>query len=128
MSVFVLAQDKTPLSCTTPARARLLLSAGDAAVFRRYPFTIILKRPPSDGVIHPLRLKLDPGSKTTGIALANDKGLVVFGAELQHRGQEIKNSLESRAALRRGRRNRKTRYRKARFLNRTKPESMEHHQ
>ena len=122
MSVFVLAQDKTPLSCTTPARARLLLSAGDAAVFRRYPFTIILKRPPSDGVIHPLRLKLDPGSKTTGIALANDKGLVVFGAELQHRGQEIKNSLESRAALRRGRRNRKTRYRKARFLNRTKPE------
>jgi len=122
MSVFVLAQDKTPLSCTTSARARLLLSAGDAAVFRRYPFTIILKRPPSDGVIHPLRLKLDPGSKTTGIALANDKGLVVFGTELQHRGQEIKNSLESRAALRRGRRNRKTRYRKARFLNRTKPE------
>ena len=52
-SVFVLAQDKTPLSCTTSARARLLLSAGDAAVFRRYPFTIILKRPPSDGVIHP---------------------------------------------------------------------------
>ena len=131
MSVFVLAQDKTPLSCTTSARARLLLSAGDAAVFRRYPFTIILKRPPSDGVIHPLRLKLDPGSKTTGIALNNEAGLVVFGAELQHRGQEIKNSLESRRALRRGRRNRKTRYRQARFLNRTKPEgwlapSLEH--
>jgi 5-methylcytosine-specific restriction endonuclease McrA len=131
MSVFVLAQDKRPLSCTTSARARLLLSAGDAAVFRRYPFTIILKRPPSDGVIHPLRLKLDPGSKTTGIALNNEAGLVVFGAELQHRGQEIKNSLESRRALRRGRRNRKTRYRQARFLNRTKPEgwlapSLEH--
>jgi 5-methylcytosine-specific restriction endonuclease McrA len=122
MSVFVLAQDKTPLSCTTPARARLLLSAGDAAVFRRYPFTIILKRPPSDGVIQPLRLKLDPGSKVTGIALVNNAGLVVSRAELQHRGQEIKNSLESRAALRRGRRNRKTRYRQARFLNRTKPE------
>jgi 5-methylcytosine-specific restriction endonuclease McrA len=131
MSVFVLTQDKTPLSPTTSARARLLLSAGDAAVFRRYPFTIILKRPPSDGVIHPLRLKLDPGSKTTGIALNNEAGLVVFGAELQHRGQEIKNSLESRRALRRGRRNRKTRYRQARFLNRTKPEgwlapSLEH--
>jgi 5-methylcytosine-specific restriction endonuclease McrA len=131
MSVFVLAQDKTPLSPTTSARARLLLSAGDAAVFRRYPFTIILKRAPSDGVIHPLRLKLDPGSKTTGISLVTENGLVIFGAELQHRGQEIKNSLESRRALRRGRRNRKTRYRAPRFLNRTRPEgwlapSLEH--
>jgi hypothetical protein len=122
MSVFVLAPDKTPLQPCRSANARRLLSAGDAAVFRRYPFTIILKRPPSDGVIHPLRLKLDPGSKTTGISLVNDKGLVVFGAELQHRGQEIKNSLESRCALRRGRRNRKTRYRAPRFLNRTRPE------
>jgi hypothetical protein len=121
MSVFVLAQDKTPLSPTTSARARLLLSAGDAAVFRRYPFTIILKRAPSDGVIHPLRLKLDPGSKTTGISLVTENGLVIFGAELQHRGQEIKNSLESRRALRRGRRNRKTRYRAPRFLNRPRP-------
>jgi 5-methylcytosine-specific restriction endonuclease McrA len=131
MSVFVLAPNKTPLQPCRSANARRLLSAGDAAVFRRYPFTIILKRPPSDGVIHPLRLKLDPGSKTTGISLVNDKGLVVFGAELQHRGQEIKNSLESRRALRRGRRNRKTRYRAPRFLNRTRPEgwlapSLEH--
>ena len=122
MSVFVLAPNRQPLTPTTSARARLLLSSGDAAVFRHYPFTIILKRNPSDGVIKPLRLKLDPGSKTTGIALQEEKGLVVFGAELQHRGQEIKNSLESRRALRRGRRNRKTRYRQARFLNRTKPE------
>jgi 5-methylcytosine-specific restriction endonuclease McrA len=131
MSVFVLAQDKTPLQPCCSANARRLLSAGDAAVYRHYPFTIILKRPPSDGVIHPLRLKLDPGSKTTGISLINNAGLVVFCAELQHRGQEIKNSLESRRALRRGRRNRKTRYRQARFLNRTKPKgwlapSLEH--
>ena len=121
MSVFVLAPNRQPLTPCTAARARLLLSAGDAAVIRQYPFTIILKRKPSDGVVQPLRLKLDPGSKTTGIALVNKEGRVVFGAELQHRGQEIKDSLESRRALRRGRRNRKTRYRKARFLNRTKP-------
>jgi 5-methylcytosine-specific restriction endonuclease McrA len=131
MSVFVLAPNRQPLTPCSFARARLLLGAGEAAVFRRYPFTIILRRAPSDGVIQPLRLKLDPGSKTTGIALVNDKGLVVFGAELQHRGREIKNSLESRSALRRGRRNRKTRYRKPRFLNRTKTEgwlapSLEH--
>jgi len=54
--------------------------------------------------------------------LVNDStGEVVFAAELTHRGQAIKNSLDSRRALRRNRRNRKTRYRPARFLNRTKP-------
>ena len=67
----------------------------------------------------PLRLKIDPGSKTTGLAIINDKtGDVVFAAELEHRGQQIKKSLDSRRAIRRGRRNRKTRYRKPRFNNR----------
>lgn len=98
-----------------------MLKAGEAAVFRRYPFTIILKRPPSDIVVQPLRFKVDLGSKTTGIALVNEKGLVVFGAELTHRGRSIKASLDSRRSLRRNRRSRKTRYRQARFLNRTKP-------
>lgn len=121
MKVFVLGPDRSPLSPCSPARARLMLSAGDAAVLRRYPFTIILKRPPSDGVVQPLRFKVDPGSKTTGIALVTEKGLVVFGAELTHRGGAIKASLDSRGALRRSRRNRKTRYRQPRFLNRTKP-------
>ena len=110
MSVFVLAQDKTPLSPTTSARARLLLSAGDAAVFRRYPFTIILKRPPSDGVIQPLRLKLDPGSKVTGIALVNNAGNEKHIEELKklakkdgetisfHIQQAIREYLERKAA------------------------------
>ncbi|MCA8838050.1 MAG: RRXRR domain-containing protein, partial [Proteobacteria bacterium] len=38
------------------------------------------------------------------------------------RGQQIKSDLEKRRALRRGRRGRKTRYRKPRFLNRTRPQ------
>ena len=68
-----------------------------------------------------LPLKLDPGSKTTGIALLKgDK--VIWGAELTHRGQAIKASLESRRSLRRSRRKRHTRYRKARFLNRIRPQ------
>ena len=45
---------------------------------------------------------------------------VIWGAELTHRGQQIKNDLESRRAIRRSRRNRKTRYRPARFQNRTR--------
>src|SRR5215471_16898481 len=44
MRVAVLDTTKKPLAPTTPRRARLLLKSGKAAVFRRYPFTIILKR------------------------------------------------------------------------------------
>ncbi len=71
---------------------------------------------------HGLQLKLDPGSVTTGIALVNHQsGEVVWGAELVHHGKLIKKKLEKRATQRKSRRNRKTRYRPARFLNRTKP-------
>jgi 5-methylcytosine-specific restriction endonuclease McrA len=98
----------------------MLLSSGKAAVFRRYPFTIILKRQVGNPALHLLRLKIDPGSKTTGIAIASDTE-VVFAAELSHRGHAIKAALESRRAIRRGRRQRHTRYRKPRFLNRAYP-------
>ncbi|WP_448215598.1 RNA-guided endonuclease IscB [Endozoicomonas sp. 2B-B] len=121
--VFVLDKDKKPLMPCHPARARKLLGKGKAAVFRRYPFTIILKER-EGGVVQPLELKFDVGSKTTGIAVVadSDRGKkVVFAAELQHRGQRVKDSLESRRATRRARRNRKTRYRQARFDNRARP-------
>ena len=120
--VFVLDTDKKPLTPCRPKRARQLLNGGKAAVFKRFPFTIILKRSVKDAKPAPLRIKLDPGSKTTGIAIVNDRnGEVVFAAELEHRGSRIKSNLDSRRASRRSRRNRKTRYRKPRFLNRAKP-------
>jgi len=43
-AVFVLDAERRPLAPVHPGRARLLLKAGQAAVFKRYPFTIILKR------------------------------------------------------------------------------------
>src|SRR5205807_7114876 len=46
-------------------------------------------------------------------------GEVVFAAELTHRGQQIKSDLDDRRGVRRGRRNRKTRYRKPRWSNRS---------
>lgn len=46
----------------------------------------------------------------------------VFTAEFKHRGFAIRDALTSRQQLRRSRRNRKTRYRPARFLNRTRLE------
>lgn len=121
--VLVVANNREPLMPCHAARARMLLRQGKAAVFRRYPFTIILKDR-STGECQPLELKVDPGSKASGIALVADfqKGRVaVWGMELEHRGQRIKARLESRRTLRRTRRSRKTRYRAARFKNRTRP-------
>ena len=129
-SVFVLDTKKRPLVPCHPARARQLLKRGKAAIYRRYPFTIILKREVTeiDAVANvvkqsqPLRLKIDPGSKITGFAILNDRtGEVIWAAELHHRGQRIKKALNSRRAIRRSRRNRKTRYRKPRFNNRKRP-------
>ncbi len=117
--VFVLDTNKTPLNPCTPGMARSLLKAGKAAVFRQYPFTIILKKAVETKQVKQCQLKLDPGSQTTGIAILQDKKLI-WGAELTHRGQQIKDSLESRRSLRRGRRARKTRYRQPRFLNRSR--------
>lgn len=123
-SVFVIGSTQKPLMPCRPARARKLLSAGRAAVYRTAPFTIILKDRAA-GDVQDVEIKIDPGSKTTGIALVGhfeqQGATVLFGANLNHRGQAIKNHLESRRALRRGRRGRTTRYRPARFLNRTRP-------
>jgi len=119
--VFVLDTNKQPLNPVHPGRARMLLSLGKAAVFRRYPFTLILKKEVLTPTVEPLRIKIDPGAKTTGLALVNDNtGEVVWVAQLQHRGFQIREVLTSRRQLRRSRRNRKTRYRKPRFLNRTR--------
>lgn len=122
--VLVLDRNRQPLMPCHPARARELLRKGKAAVFRRLPFTIILKER-EGGKTQMTRLKLDPGSKTTGIALVGEfarKGSVVLWAgELQHRGAAIRKALADRRAHRRFRRSR-LRYRAPRFLNRTRSE------
>jgi RRXRR protein len=117
--VFVLDTNKRPLDPVHPGTARHLLNSGEAAVLRRFPFTIILKEARPEATVQDLELKLDPGSKITGIAIKQGNK-IIFGAGLQHRGQQIQEALLSRRQLRRGRRNRQTRYRQARFLNRTR--------
>jgi 5-methylcytosine-specific restriction endonuclease McrA len=119
-NVFVVDTDRKPLSPCHPAIARKLLRDSKAAVFRRFPFTIILQRAVQPTNMPPLQLKIDPGSKTTGMVLVQENK-VVWAAELEHRGQQIRDALEKRRAVRRNRRQRKTRYRKPRFLNRTRP-------
>jgi 5-methylcytosine-specific restriction endonuclease McrA len=117
--VFLVDQQRKPLDPIHPGWARRLLSSGQAAVLRRAPFTLILKRTVEEPQVQALRLKLDPGSRTTGMALVKDEsGEVVFAAELLHRGGQIKKALEKRRAKRRFRRARHTRYRPARWRNR----------
>jgi 5-methylcytosine-specific restriction endonuclease McrA len=136
--IFLIDTDKRPLDPIHPAQARQLLRNGKAAIFRQFPFTLIFKESRPKYPVSPLRLKIDPGAKHTGIALVNDstgvrgaspfptersaKGEVVFAAELKHRGFVIRDALTSRRQLRRSRRARKTRYRQPRFLNRTRPD------
>jgi len=117
--VFVLDTRKIPLTPCLPSVASRLLDAGKAAVFRMFPFTIILKKE-VNVTPEPIELKIDPGSKTTGLAILLG-AKVIFAAELTHRGRAISASLESRAASRGSRRARHTRYRQPRFLNRTRP-------
>ena len=120
--VLVVDATRRPLMPTTPARARILLKTGRAAVLRRFPFILILKEAKAEAVVRPLRLKLDPGAKTTGLAVVNDaSGEVVWAAEITHRGDQVHTALIKRALVRRGRRQRHSQYRQPRFANRRRP-------
>jgi len=123
MSVLVLDKQKKALMPCSEKRARLLLSRKLAFVDRMYPFTIRLKERVG-GDMQPMQIKLDPGSKTTGVALVvllKDRVKVIHLFHLVHRGQAIKDALESRRGHRRMRRA-KLWYRPARFDNRTRKE------
>ena len=108
--VFVLDASKKPLTPCQPGMARSLLKAGKAKVFRAYPFTIILNKLVAEKH-QGLLLKIDPGSKQTAFALVSQRGEVILAMVLVHRGQQIRNALERRRTIRRGRRHRKNRYR-----------------
>ena len=120
--VFVLDKSKKPLDMITNAEARILLRNKQAVVDKVYPFTIRLKDNSCGSKDRAYTVKLDSGSKHTGIAITDDNNQVVVLAELEHRGHIIKRIIDKRRLVRRSRRQRNTRYRPARFLNRTRPE------
>lgn len=130
MSVYVLDRSGKPLMPCSEKRASKLLASGRARVHRLQPFVIrLVDRTQADCALQPLRLKLDPGSKTTGVALVSDlelvdtsgkthRGAAVMNLmEIVHRGRQISESLTARRQMRRRRRN-NLRYRTPRFLNR----------
>ena len=124
MSVFVLDKRKQPLMPCSEKRARQLLERSKAVVHRLHPFTIRL-RGRIGGVMQSLEVRVDPGSKSTGIALVRrcDDGTdkVLHLAQVDHRGALISKKLSQRAGFRRRRRSANLRYRAPRFNNRTKP-------
>lgn len=125
MSVFVLGSDGRPIMPCSEKRARLLLERNRARVVKVFPFTIQLRDRNKDNcVLQDIEIKIDPGSKYTGICISRTVGTTVNILnlfEIEHRGKQISKCLKARAALRRARRNRNTRYRQSRFLNRRKP-------
>src|SRR5258708_22499374 len=101
--VLVIDKNKQPLMPCHPARARHLLKAGKATVLRRFPFTILLTER-SGGDTQPTQIKLDPGSRTTGVAIViqGKRGhRVKWAAEISHRGHTITKALATRRAQRR---------------------------
>ena len=97
-------------------KARILLRDGKAKVVRREPFTIQLKFG-SSGYKQKISLGIDAGSKHVGASASTQKK-ELYTSQTELRGGDIVKLLSTKRELRRFRRNRNTRYRKARFLNR----------
>jgi 5-methylcytosine-specific restriction endonuclease McrA len=99
------------------------------------PLTIrLVDRLQENSTVQSVRFKLDPVSKTTGLALVREQAMVdvsngetrrqavvLMLLQWQHRGHAIRDTLEQRQAFCR-RRRAKLRYRPVRFDNRTRPQ------
>ena len=101
-----------------PCKARLLLKESKAKVVTMVPFTIQLLYG-SSGYKQEIALGIDAGTQHIGVSATTEKE-VLFEAEVFPRNA-IQQLLATRRQFRMARRSRKTRYRQARFLNRTKP-------
>lgn len=116
MLVYVLNKDGQPLMPTDRCgKVRRLLRDKKAKVITRCPFTIQLLYE-TGNVTQSVSLGVDAGGKHIGVSATIEKR-VLYEADVTLRN-DISDLLSARRALRRTRRNRKTRYRKPRFNNR----------
>ena len=115
--VYVLNKDGQPLMPTNRhGKVKYLLKTGKAKVVRKCPFTIKLLYDSTNHTQN-LTLGVDTGSGTLGTAVSDDNGNIIYISKVIVRN-DITDKMKQRSGYRRNRRNRKTRYRKARFLNR----------
>lgn len=116
--VYVLNSNGQPLMPTNRyGKIRRLLKSGKAKVVKKCPFIIKLLYDTTN-YTQDLILGVDTGSGTIGTAVSGDNGNIIYMSEISVRN-DITDKMTQRAKYRRNRRNRKTRYRKARWLNRT---------
>ena len=114
--VYVLDIDGNPLMPTERhGKVRRLLREGKAKVIKRCPFTIQLLYD-STRYIQEVNLGIDSGSKHIGVS-ATTKEKELYAADVELRN-DIVDLISTRREMRKTRRNRKTRYREARFNNR----------
>ena len=117
LKVFVLNMRGQPLMPCSPPKARKLLRAGKAVPVCRTPFVIQLTVPTGE-TKQPITLGVDAGYKHVGLSATTAKE-ELLASEVELR-QDVTGLLSDRLALRRARRNRKTRYRAPRFDNRVR--------
>lgn len=117
MFVYIISKNGQPLMPTKRfGKVRRLLKSKHAKVVRRCPFTIQLLYELETDVVQEVVLGQDTGSKHIGTAcVANSE--VLYQSQVKLR-TDIKSKMDNRRQARRFRRNRKTRYRKPKFLNR----------
>lgn len=99
------------------SKSKTFTQGKKATVIHREPFTIQLKFE-CENQTQPITLGVDAGAKHIGLSASTEKQ-ELYAAEVVLR-TDITDLLSTRRELRRARRNRKTRYRKTRFLNRVK--------
>lgn len=119
MKVYVLNHKGRPLMPCSPRKARVLLKQGKVKVVRRTPFTVMWIVP-TRSYTQEVSLGVDSGYSHIGLSAVSEKD-ELYASEVTLRTDIVKLNSERRE-YRRARRNRKTWYRKPRFLNRKKPE------
>ena len=119
MLVFVINKHNKQLMPCKQSKARKLLKEKKAKIVYYNPFTIQLLYG-SSGYIQEVNVGIDSGAKYVGFAITSQNKVLMKG-EIELR-QDVSENLASRKIFRRSRRQRKTRYRKARFLNRKRKE------
>lgn len=120
MRVFVINQRGEALMPCTQRKARLLLKEGNAKIHKYNPFTIQLTVPTGESK-QDCHVGIDTGAKHIGFAITS-QNKVLFKGEVELR-QDVKGNLDTRRIYRKSRHNRKTRYRKEKFLNRKRGEN-----
>ena len=114
--VYVIDMNDNPLMPCENVVARLLLKSKKAKVLKKCPFTIKLLNE-TTSYIQSITLGVDTGSSHIGTSAVTNDGKVLYISDVIVRN-DIKDKMDARRKYRGSRRNRKNRYRKARWLNR----------